>query len=87
MDCLAKMQCISFSNIMARRCIMIRYGGWVSRTLYDDFLQDVVDADLVITPTTWSPEKMFYVIYFTNREDETYFRLKYPGLKKEIDNV
>ena len=65
---------------------MIRYGGWISRTIYDDFLQDVVDADLVITPTIWSSKKIFYIIYFTSREDETFFRLKYSGLRKEIDD-
>lgn len=66
---------------------MIRYGGWINRECKDDFLQDIIDADLVLTQTAWAPTSIFYIVYFVDRKDETYFRLKYPGLKKEIDNA
>jgi hypothetical protein len=66
---------------------MIRYGGWILRTQKEEFLQDIVDADLQISQTVGNTEGTFFVVYFVDRKDELYFRLKYPNLRKEIDSA
>ena len=66
---------------------MIRYGGWIYKANKEEFLQDVVDADIQIKQSLSTPASVFFIVYFIDRKDELYFRLKYPMLKKEIDDA
>lgn len=66
---------------------MIRYGGWIQRTRKEEFLQDVIDANVQISQTIGNSDGTFFIVYFVDREDEVYFRLKYPNLYKEIDDA
>jgi hypothetical protein len=66
---------------------MIRYSGWILRTQKEEFLQDIVNADLVVHQTVRNIEGTFFIVYFVDRKDEMYFKLKYPMLKKEIDDA